>query len=63
MEVSNTTRYTWKELKECMEELQVVYSNSTFSVLLVIKKRYMTPERHQVSARNPPPRFTMSWDK
>lgn len=61
-EMQSVTRYEWKDLKGCMSDLQGVYSNSPFSVLAVIKKRYMKSDRCQVSALSPPTRYNMTFD-
>ena len=60
-EMENVTRYKWPELNECMRELQAVYSNAPFSSLSVVKKRYVKPERMQVSSMSPPANYNMTF--
>ncbi|KAJ0395771.1 hypothetical protein ATCC90586_008730 [Pythium insidiosum] len=60
-ELADACQYKWTDLKDCMAELQTVYSNSPSNNLAVIKKRYSKAERCQVASILPPVSFNMSF--
>ncbi|TYZ57415.1 hypothetical protein PybrP1_006000 [[Pythium] brassicae (nom. inval.)] len=60
-ELADACRYNWSDLKDCMGELQTLYSSSPSNNLAVIKKRYSKAERSQVAALLPPPSFNMAF--
>lgn len=60
-ELVDACQYEWPNLKECMGELQTLYSNSPSNNLAVIKKRYSKAERCQVANVLPPTSFSMAF--
>ncbi|OWZ14764.1 CMGC/CDK/CDC2 protein kinase [Phytophthora megakarya] len=60
-ELVDACQYNWSDLKECMGELQTLYSNSPSNNLAVIKKRYSKAERCQVANVLPPTSFSMAF--
>ncbi|CAH0485034.1 unnamed protein product [Peronospora farinosa] len=60
-ELVDACQYSWSDLKECMRELQTLYSNSPSNNLAVIKKRYSKAERCQVANALPPTSFSMAF--
>lgn len=60
-ELADSCRYDWSDLKECMTELQTLYSSSPSNNLAVIKKRYSKAERCQVATVLPPTTFNMAF--
>ncbi|KAF1780303.1 Cyclin-like [Phytophthora cactorum] len=60
-ELVDACQYNWLDLKECMGELQTLYSNSPSNNLAVIKKRYSKAERCQVANVLPPTSFSMAF--
>ncbi|KAI9911861.1 hypothetical protein PsorP6_009670 [Peronosclerospora sorghi] len=60
-ELVDACQYNWLDLKECMGELQMLYSNSSANNLAVIKKRYSKAERCQVANVLPPTSFNMAF--
>lgn len=57
--LEQASQYQLSDLKDCMLELQAMYSSSAFTVLAVVKKRYMKQERCQVAALIPPSRYNI----
>lgn len=60
-ELADACQYRWADLKECMGDLQTLYSNSPSNNLAVIKKRYSKAERRQVAAILPPTTYNMAF--
>ncbi|KAL7687442.1 putative protein kinase domain, F-box domain, protein kinase-like domain superfamily [Plasmopara halstedii] len=60
-ELVDACQYEWPDLRECMGELQTLYSNSPSNSLAVIKKRYSKAERCQVANVLPPTSFSMAF--
>ncbi|KAL4114439.1 hypothetical protein PRIC2_014377 [Phytophthora ramorum] len=60
-ELVDACQYSWSDLKDCMGNLQTLYSNSPSNNLAVIKKRYSKAERCQVANVLPPTSFSMAF--
>lgn len=60
-ELADACQYRWSDLKDCMGELQTLYSTSPSNSLAVIKKRYSKSERSQVATLLPPSSFSMAF--
>jgi hypothetical protein len=60
-ELADACQYRWSDLKDCMGELETLYSTSPSNTLAVIKKRYSKAERCQVAAVLPPTSFSMAF--
>ncbi|KAF0715391.1 Aste57867_3394 [Aphanomyces stellatus] len=58
-ELQAASRYAWNDLKECMVQLQDVYSTSHMNLLTVVKKRYTEEDRCQVASLQPPLAYNM----
>ncbi|RLN49139.1 hypothetical protein BBJ28_00026451, partial [Nothophytophthora sp. Chile5] len=59
--LADACQYNWSDLRECMKELQKLYSSSPSNNLAVIKKRYSKAERCQVAQVLPPTSFSMAF--
>ncbi|TMW64990.1 hypothetical protein Poli38472_009157 [Pythium oligandrum] len=60
-DLADACQYRWMDLRECMSELQALYSSSPSNNLAVIKKRYSKAERCQVATIMPPATFNMAF--